>query len=95
MNLRAAIGNGNLGRVNVYASGFQSVPHRESLINRPDNIQVHMLIQPAVIGIKIVRVPLEPRAGSALGVVGAIIEMHGQAVFFAAEQHVIGDVDAV
>src|SRR5262245_54562010 len=74
---------------------MQAVVNRQSLVNLSREMQPDTAVDDAEIGIKVVCVPLEMRAGGLFGISRAIIHAHGDNVFVIAEMHVLRDVDAV
>ena len=81
--------------MHVDAGGFEAVIERQRLEDLTRDVQPDVPVDAPVIGIKVVRIPLEGRVGGALGVSGAVIHLDGQDVLLWAEVNGVGDVQAV
>ena len=64
-------------------------------MNLAGDVQPHMPVDAAVVGVEIVRVPFKRSSGGAFLVVGAVVHPHCQHVFLGPEAHRICDVDTV
>ena len=74
-----------VGGVDVHARAFQAVVERQRLVNLAGDVQPDVAVDASVIGIEVVGVPFERCAGSALLVIGAVVDLDRENVLLVAE----------
>ncbi len=73
--------NINVGRINVNAGRLQIRVKRQCLIKPVGDMQPDVLVYAAVVGVKVLVVPLERRAGRLFLVVPRIVGADGDDIF--------------
>ncbi len=88
------VADGKIRRINIDAGGLEIFVERQCLINLAGEVQPDVVVQAAVIGIERAAHPLILRAGRLFLVIVAVVHLHRDDIFLAAEVHEFGQVEA-
>ena len=91
----ALSGDVEVRAMHVDARSLQAVVQRQRLVDLAGDVQPHVPVDPAMVRVEVVGVPLEPCAGGPLAVGGPVVHLHGQYVLRVSEMDGVGDVQAV